>query len=167
MAASSSGVAPAWFAAGRGRRHEAACRPVSRSFASTAQCSAVVPSTWGALTSAFCWIRVRTAALSPASRRRRRRCSRRPAEPRTTGMRSQGLQLRASFVLIRSPDPGQPFDQLFQFLVGKLRATLPHVHQRDPPAFLRFLLLSTDPSRDTWCTPDSSAAWLPDRRKMW
>src|SRR4051812_36329993 len=31
----------------------------------TAQCNAVAPSTWGALTSAFCWINVRIAARSP------------------------------------------------------------------------------------------------------
>src|SRR5262249_27996743 len=38
---------------------------LSRSSRYTAQCSAVAPSICGALTSAFCWISVRSAAVSP------------------------------------------------------------------------------------------------------
>ena len=63
-AASSSGVTPYRLAAPPRRPRESRVTR-SASPARAAQCSAVVPSASGALTSARCWINVRTVAESP------------------------------------------------------------------------------------------------------
>ena len=58
-------MAPARFAADTFAPARISRSAVSRSSACAAQWSAVVPSICGALTFAFFWISVRTAALSP------------------------------------------------------------------------------------------------------
>src|SRR5579871_3760109 len=119
--ASISGVAPSRLAADTFAPARISRSVVARSFARTAQCSAVVPSTWGALTSVFFSSKERTASLFPFIAASAKSL----AAKTLAGTNTATQHASTSFILICAP-----FKLICSFSTGSPLHVLQHHRQR-------------------------------------